>query len=58
MMKGGFNLQNVSGSTLLMKVSNNSTEVFDRQVVDKYFTTNALERKLKIKDPKLMIVDP
>ena len=57
-MKGGFSLPTDLASTLLMKVCNTGTEMFNRQVMDQYSITDALERRYKMKDPKLLLVDP
>ena len=56
-MKGGFNLPNKLGSTLLIKVSKTGTEMFNRQVMNQYLITDALKHKYEIKDPKLMVLD-
>ena len=57
-MKGGFSLPTDLASTLLMKVSNTGTEMFNRQVMDQYSVTDALERRYEMKDPKLLLADP
>ena len=57
-MKGGFSLPIDLGSTLLMKVSNTGTEIFNRQVMDHYTIADALERRYEMRDPKLMLADP
>ena len=57
-MKGAFSLPTDLGSTLLMKVSNTGTEIFNRQMMDHYTITDAIERRYKMKDPKLMLADP
>ena len=43
--------------TLLMKVCNTGTEMFNRQVMDQYSITDALEWRYKMKDPKLLLAD-
>lgn len=43
---------------LLIKVSKPLTEIFNRQVMDQYSTTDALEWKLEMNNTKLIISDP
>ena len=41
-----------------MKVSKTGTEIFNRQVMDQYSITDALEWRYEMKDPKLLLSDP
>ena len=57
-MEGGFSLPTDLGSTLLMKAAKTGTMLFNYQFMDQYTIVDSLERRYKMKDPKLSLADP
>lgn len=56
-MKGAYALPPKLGTTLLLKVSKTSSEIFNRNILNYYADMDEMETKFYLKDPRLMEAD-